>query len=427
MSEKKLISKQQWTFMVYNFIAFTLIFSIFGLIIFSQMKLTLYSKTDAELYSFKHTIEREGLPPLQRRPPAPPEDRPPKSAMPIMFNPRITILTWNKDNVLINREGTGFNADIFANLPYEQMDQVKNIVINGMYNFRTITLPDPNPEDEIETIQLLVNVDGEQNVIHNFQTLLILCSLLFIMLSLAASFILSRKTMKPIIRSWNKQVEFVENASHELRTPLTIIQNKLELLLTTPYERIMDKFEHIALTLSETRRLSKLTSDLLTLARADSSETQLVKQTFDVDEFVHTVCEPYKELAESQEKHLWIDAHAMTTITADQNRLHQLLVIVLDNALKYTSKNDSIIVKTVSDDHRVSFQVSDTGIGVSDAGLQQIFSRFYREDKARSRQKGGAGLGLSIAQWIVAIHQGTIHAEHNQPTGTIIKIKLPKQ
>lgn len=409
--------------MVYNFIAFTLIFSIFGLIIFSQMKLTLYSKTDAELYALKHAIEKEGLLPLQRRPPVPPGERP---VMPILFNPRITILTWNQDNVLVNREGTGFNADIFANLPYQQIDQAKNIVINDSYNFRTITFTDPNPDDEIETIQLVVNVDGEQNVIHNFQTLLIVCSLLFLTLSLAASFILSRKTMKPIIRSWNKQVQFVENASHELRTPLTIIQNKLELLLTTPYERIMDKVEPIALTLSETRRLSKLTADLLTLARADSGETQLVMQTFDVDEFVQAVCQPYKELAEYQGKTLWIHTQAKTSITADQSRIHQLLVIVLDNALKYTEKKDSIIVKTTSDEHRVFLEISDTGMGVSNEGLKHIFSRFYREDKARSRQKGGAGLGLSIAQWIVDTHHGTIQAEHNQPKGTVINIRLPK-
>jgi len=412
--------------MIYNFIAFTLIFSIFGLIIFSQMKLTLYSKTDAELYSFRHMIEQEGLPPMLKRPPAPADPKPPKP-MPGPFNPRITILTWNKDKQLVDWEGAGLTADLFANLPYEPTDLAKNIVINDMYHFRTITLTDPNPNDEIETIQLLVNVDGEQNVIHNFQTLLVLCSLLFIMLSLAASFILSRKTMKPIIRSWNKQVEFVENASHELRTPLTIIQNKLELLLTTPYEKIMDKFDHIALTLSETRRLSKLTSDLLTLARADSHETELMKQTFDVDTFLRSVCEPYQELAASQEKHLWVDAQAQTTVTADKARIHQLLVIVLDNALKYTGKNDSVIVKAFSDEHKIWIEVSDTGIGVSDEGLQQIFSRFYREDQARSRQKGGAGLGLSIAEWIVSSHQGSIRAYHNDPRGTIIKIMLPKQ
>ncbi|WP_312109035.1 sensor histidine kinase [Brevibacillus reuszeri] len=424
MTEKKLIRRQQLTFMIYNFIAFTLIFSIFGLIIFSQMKLTLYSKTDNDLYSFKSMIEKDGLPRMEKPRMGPPDERPPANMPP---NPRITILTWSKDNELLNRENrAGFFGDIFEGMSLQKSEIPTNIIINGMYHFRSITLPNPSPEDGIDTIQLLVNVDGEQNVLHNFQTLLIVCSVLFIFLSLAASFILSRKTMKPIIRSWNKQVEFVENASHELRTPLTIIQNKLELLLTAPYEKIMDKFEHIALTLSETRRLSKLTTDLLTLARADSSETQLVKQSFDLDPFIQGVCEPYMELAEAQAKHIFVQTNAHTTITADMNRLHQLLVILLDNAIKYTTETDSILIKTTADEQKVTLEISDTGIGISEEGLQHIFSRFYREDKARSRESGGAGLGLSIAEWIVTSHKGTIHAAHNTPKGTIIKIRLPK-
>lgn len=423
MTEKKLIQRQQLTFMLYNFIAFTLIFSIFGLIIYSQMQFTLYSKTDNDLFAFKRSIEKEGLPPREARPMSPPGERPPVNMPP---NPRMTILTWSKNSELLNRDNrTGFYQDIFEGMTLQTSVEPINLVVGGMYHFRSITLNNPIPGGDIATIQLLVNVDGEQNVLHNFQTLLILCSVLFILLSLAASFILSRKTMKPIIRSWNKQIEFVENASHELRTPLTIIQNKLELLLTAPYEKIMDKFESIALMLSETRRLSKLTTDLLTLARADSSETQLVKQAFDLDSFIQSVCEPYQELAESQSKHLFVQTGSSRTIEADKSRMHQLLVILLDNAIKYTAENDSIIVKTAADEHKVTLEIRDTGMGISDEGQKQIFSRFYREDKARSREKGGAGLGLSIAQWIVTSHHGTIHASHNSPKGTIIKIKLP--
>lgn len=426
MNENKMIKHQQLRFILSNFIAFTVIFSIFGIIIFSQMKLTLYSKTDADLMSFRHNIEQQGLPPLQRQSFGPPRGGPPGPA-PFMPNPRITILTWNQKGEIVHFDDrTGYYGDIFSGLTLEESSKPVNIVIDGTYHFRTVTLSDPDPKNDIATIQLLINVDGEQNVLHLFQTLLIACSILFILLSLAASYVLSRKSMKPIIRAWNKQVEFVENASHELRTPLTIIQNKLELLLTTPYEKIMDKFEHIALTLSETRRLSKLTTDLLTLARADSSETQLVKQSFEIDSFVREVCEPYSELAKSQSKHLWVEPHAHTALEADKNRIHQLLVILLDNAIKYTGPNDSILVRTASDDHWLTMEISDTGIGISEEGRERIFSRFYREDKARSREKGGSGLGLSIAQWIVSSHRGTIQALHNQPKGTIIKIKLPR-
>jgi two-component system, OmpR family, sensor histidine kinase CiaH len=197
-----------------------------------------------------------------------------------------------------------------------------------------ILFEDTNDDDEVVYTQLLINIDAEQNILNIFSKLIIICSSIFILLSISASYYLSKKMMKPIIQSWNKQAEFVENASHELRTPLTIIQNKLELMLTTPHEKIANKFENIALSLSETRRLSKLTTDLLTLARADSSETQLEKKVVHVDSFVKSVCSPYIEIAESQEKHFWLNLNSTHTINADETRLHQLLVILLDNALK---------------------------------------------------------------------------------------------
>ncbi|WP_134683708.1 sensor histidine kinase [Brevibacillus migulae] len=426
MSEQAIIRKQQLTFMLYNFIAFSIIFSIFALIIFSQTKLTLYSKTDADLLAFKNSIIEKGLSQRMLQPSGRPPIGAPSDEMRNRPNPRMIVLTWNKDKQLNNPENTPFYGDFFVDLPFQQIDDITNITLYDQYTFRTISFKNPHNNDDQDYIQLLMNVDGEQNILNNYGRLLTICTVVFVLLSIAASFILSRKTMKPIIRSWNKQVEFVENASHELRTPLTIIQNKLELLLTTPYERIMDKFESIALTLSETRRLSKLTSDLLTLARADSMETQLVKERFDLDAFVQEVCEPYKEMAELQEKHLRVTTQSGLMIEADKSRLHQLMVILLDNALKYTGEHDSIIVKTSMEDHKCLIEVSDTGIGISEEGLQHIFSRFYREDKARTRETGGSGLGLSIAKWIVSSHGGTIQASHNKPKGTIFKIRLPK-
>jgi len=105
---------------------------------------------------------------------------------------------------------------------------------------------------------------------------------------------------------------------------------------------------------------------------------------------------------------------------------HQLLVILLDNALKYTSENDSIRVKTYVEDQKVAIEVSDTGIGIKEENIQYIFDRFYREDKARTRETGGMGLGLSIGQWIVAMHNGTIHVIRNENNGTTFIVKLPK-
>lgn len=417
--------------MIFNLIAFTIIFTIFGIIIFSQVQGTLFKKTDEELLMVKekHMSEFSDITNGDR--PLDSIDRtPPNNDQRAIKNPRIFILNWDKDGEIIEGDQIGslFYESYLQDFTLDKnnLDTVTNITIDDQYHFRYLLFEDTNEDDEVAYVQLMINTDAEETIINNFQKLIIIFSIVFIVLSISASYILSKKMMQPIILSWKKQAEFVENASHELRTPLTIIQNKLELLLTSPQEKIANKFENIALSLSETRRLSKLTSDLLTLARADSAETQLVKQSIHVDTFVKNVCAPYIEIAESQDKHLWLQLNCDIKMEADEVRLHQLLVILLDNALKYTGENDSIGVKTYEEDHKIVFEVSDTGIGIKEENMKYIFDRFYREDKARSRETGGVGLGLSIAHWIVKQHEGTIKASQNKNKGTTFKVKLPK-
>lgn len=414
-----------------NLIAFTVIFTIFGIIIFTQVQNTLFSKTDEELTRFKEMIltnpNRETrLPSLDGElPPNRPEEKTRER-----LNPRIITLDWNQEGKITNEDqiGTLLYENYFEDytLDTENLNIITNMTIDDEYHFRYLLFQDTNDDDEVAYKQLLVNTDAEQTIIHNFGRLILICSVIFIILSISASYVLSKKVMRPIIRSWNKQTEFVENASHELRTPLTIIQNKLELLLTEPHEKIMNKFENIALSLSETRRLSKLTSDLLTLARADSAEIQLVKEPIHVDRFLKSISTPYIEIAESQDKHFWLHLNCDITIKADESRFHQLLVILLDNALKYTNEAQSIGLKTYAEDQKVVIEVTDTGFGIQEENLPHIFDRFYREDKARSRETGGTGLGLSIAQWIVTQHGGSISVMPNKKQGTTFKVKLPK-
>ncbi len=409
--------------MISNFIAFTIIFVIFGFVIFSIVQTTLYSQADKELLSFQERIENNFA---KRFPKGDAPDGGPPIRGDDPMNPRIIALKWNEKGEVMNQEqlAMAFYETYSEDITFDSgnLDELTNLVINGQYNYRSITFRNM---DNTFT-QLMINVDSEQAIIRNFERILALCIVAAIILAITASFILSKKTMKPIIHSWDRQTDFVENASHELRTPLTIIQNKLELLLTTPHVKIQDKFENIALSLSETRRLSKLTTDLLTLARADSSETQLVKEPFEIDTFIQKICVPYVEIAELQEKRLTIDLHAHGEMKADKSRIHQLIIILLDNALKYTEETDAINVRTTIEDGKVIIRVSDTGIGIGKEHQKYIFDRFYRADQARTREQGGVGLGLSIAQWIVASHRGTIKVDGNQGGGTMFTIKLPR-
>ena len=281
-------------------------------------------------------------------------------------------------------------------------------------------------KDNLRYIQLLINVDSENELVSHYFDIITVAILAGITMSIVASYILSKKTLVPIADTLKKQMEFVQNASHELRTPLTIIQAKQELLLEEPDAKIIDKSEEIMLTLNETKRLTKLTKDLMTLARADENKIKLNKEKTDIDELIGELAKPYIEMANLAEKKIILNLQYNGEISIDTSKIYQVLVILLDNAIKYTEKGDTIELLTYSKDGKFTLEVRDTGIGISDEAITHIFDRFYREDKARNRETGGSGLGLSIADVIVKAHNGTIKASHNKPKGTVFTIKLPK-
>ena len=232
--------------------------------------------------------------------------------------------------------------------------------------------------------------------------------------------------MRPILASWKKQQEFVENASHELRTPLTIIQNSLERTFTKPNHTIIEESESIAQALAETRRLTGLTADLLTIARSDSNQQMLAKETIAIAPFIQELAKPFQEIAKMNNKQFVLENLATTTAVFDPKKIHQVLVILLDNALKYTSQGDNITLLSEISNKYWLLEVRNTGPSISDEDKKHIFERFYREDRSRSKETGGYGLGLAIAKQIVEEHKGQISVRDLQPKGVIFQIRLPK-
>ncbi|TLG73863.1 sensor histidine kinase [Culicoidibacter larvae] len=454
MREQKLIQRQLVKGMLYNFLAFTLVFSAFGAIIFSQMSNALYSKVDNDLRSTMELMQSNEAffnKELYGKDFGPRKDDGPKDigigenvdtsknsdSTENMQPPiddakdsfRVAKIIRDQDGNILNSGSLGQSAydNYYSHLAFDpaQADGTIFAVAINNNQFRELSFP-ITVDGTDYYVQLLINVDGEQNTLSNFVQILSICVVLFVILSITISYLLSRRTMKPILEAWHRQNEFVENASHELRTPLTVIQNKQELLLTKPNEKIINESEAIAITLSEVRRLAKLTSDLLTLARAESGQTELEKESFNINEVIRNIAMPYSDIAEAEEKTVTFDMADELMIHADKARIQQLIIILLDNAIKYTPAGGSITIETAKKDSKIEISIADTGVGVSDESLKQIFNRFYREDKARSRAQGGSGLGLSIASWIVESHDGSIKAVHNQPKGTRFLIKLPK-
>ena len=273
MSEQKLIKKQLIKNMMLNLITFTIIFSLFGLIIFSEFSKYLYKSADEELIKSKERInfigidmKKENNPEKSFRSESKKEEPPTKSGM----NPRLVYVYRDENGNVTNNGNIGYiyTDEFIKNLKFdkENIDKIYNISVESNYQYRAINYK-IEQDGKIIYIQVMINIDAEEVIILSFSIILIICIIISIFLSILASYILSKRTLKPIIESWQQQTEFVQNASHELRTPLTIIQAKQELLLQEPESKIIDKASDITITLGETRRLSKLVADLMILAR----------------------------------------------------------------------------------------------------------------------------------------------------------------
>lgn len=345
-----------------------------------------------------------------------------------IMNPNVSIILRDENQEIINENDLGrlYDYKDEINFNNKNLDKIYEITLDNKYHYRVLDFAFKRDSAEDRYIQLLINVDSEKYLVTNYFRIISLAIVVGIILSIFASYILSKKTLKPLKDNMIKQMEFVQNVSHELRTPLTIIQAKQELLLQEPNSKIIDKSEDIILTLNETKRLSKLIKDLMLLSRADSNKIKLQKENINIDEYIKEIISPYKEIAEMEEKNIILNLNYKMDIDIDTNKFYQLMIILLDNAIKYTETNDTIEIKTYLKDNKFVLDVIDTGIGISDEGIKRIFERFYREDKARNRETGGSGLGLSIASSIVNAHGGTIKANHNTPKGSIFSVKLPR-
>ncbi|MDR2834189.1 MAG: HAMP domain-containing histidine kinase [Streptococcaceae bacterium] len=294
--------------------------------------------------------------------------------------------------------------------------------------FRSLMVPfRTNADSTIAYMQVISNVNQIRDSVSAFQKLVIWSMIVFWLLSLFVSFFLAQKAITPLILAWKKQQEFVENASHELRTPLAIIQNKLELLFLKPGETIMDNSEPIADSLGEIRRLRNLTSDLLTLARRDGMQIEVKNEKMNLAEFITKLTNDYADLALLDEKILTYDAkNSEKEIQMDPKLLQQLLVILMDNAIKYTENGDEIMVSSEILKNEIELKIKDTGLGIDDEKKKVIFERFTRVDGSRNKSTGGFGLGLSIAKQIVEQMNGKIEVADNFPKGSIFIVRLPR-
>ena len=269
---------------------------------------------------------------------------------------------------------------------------------------------------------IAINTTQLEEATERYVKLIVIMMSFFWLLSVAASMYLAKWSRRPIQESLEKQKAFVENASHELRTPLAVIQNRLEVLFRKPESTILDNSENIAYSLDEVRNMRLLTTNLLNLARRDDGIKPEI-ETLD-SSFFDKVFTNYAMIAEESEKGFTAQNQVGRSIQTDKTLLKQLMTILFDNAIKYTEDDGQVTFTVRTNDRHLYISVADNGPGIADEDKKKIFDRFYRVDKARTRQKGGFGLGLSLAQQIVLALKGTIIVKDNQPKGTIFEVKI---
>jgi heavy metal sensor kinase len=217
---------------------------------------------------------------------------------------------------------------------------------------------------------------------------------------------------------------FSADVSHELRTPLTILKGELEQVVQAP--QLPDSMrESVGSSLEEIDRMTKIVENLLTIARLDSGADAMTRQTVDLSLLAQWTLDQMHLLAEEKQIRMCNKYASPVPILADPGRIKQVLVNLLDNAIKYTPPNGEIHVSVAAVQHTAVLEISDTGIGIPAASLSNVFDRFYRSDKARTRESGGTGLGLSIVQAICNAHEGTVRIQSEEGRGTTVRVELP--
>jgi signal transduction histidine kinase len=270
------------------------------------------------------------------------------------------------------------------------------------------------------------SLEAEEAALHSLLLVLVIGGGAGLVVSIAAAWFLSGRALIPIQRAFQQQQEFIADASHELRTPLTVLRSATELLNAHRQEPLETNGELFDDVRAEIARMERLAQDLLTLARSDAGGLELMTAPVELAAIAAEVVRRTTPLARSHAIQLQLQTDAADAIVeADPDRLQQVLLILIDNAIKHTPAGGRVDVRVRRRAQHGEVEVADTGSGIPPEHLPRIFDRFYRADKARARAQGGTGLGLAIAKMLVDAHDGQLQLTSQVGVGTQVAMSLP--
>ncbi len=365
---------------------------------------------------------------LPQGPPPPPRDielffvRPPEHTQP--FLPPFLVAS-------VNANGVIEDYSTVNNFTPEQVDKLAKQVMSAPQNSGQLKIDDhvyyyAHMLRNYGTGEILFVQDLERDrlLLRDVVYVLLAAGLVCLALSVLGSVFLGNRAIKPIAKTWQQQKDFLADASHELRTPLSVIRTNLEIVQDNPDELVKSQCKWLQNIQEETTHMTSLVDNLLFLARTDANQDVLERSDFCLQEAVGHAIGVFEPVACSKGVRL-TEGMDETPISfcGDENRLSQVVAILLDNAIRHTPVGGRVTVELEKKDGRIALSVSDNGAGIAPENLPHVFERFYQGDAAHA--SGKAGLGLAIAKSIVERHGGKIRATSQPRVETRLSIELP--
>lgn len=273
---------------------------------------------------------------------------------------------------------------------------------------------------------VFLDMQYEDNELIRLSTMFLLIGITVFVSFLGISIFLARIAVAPVEKSLKQQQQLISDASHELKTPITVISANTDILLSTPDKNVGDQSKWLHYIKDETSRMSSLVSDLLYLAKSDETIKCMERSVFDLSTAAYEIGLPFESICFEKNKKYELDIEPSVQICANESSVKQLIVIFLDNAVKYSDKNGSVALRVSSDSDRAIISVFNTGEPIPKEALPHLFERFFRVDTSRSRTAGGNGLGLSIAHRIAETNGGKISVSSDASDGTVFSVSFKK-
>lgn len=409
---------------------------LFGVLLYQQVQHALLTPVQPQVQQLADQIKRHWQfphdqfdSPYSLAPNAPP------SYVVIINDQTFLIACYNSTGTLITipyftDSSSLLSTPFYTNSLYSQAIQQSNTTDtigsgqNAIYRYAEAA-PDPSGNGYLGVVQVGELIGTQEQTLQSLLTTLIILGIITLVAATLGGLWLAGRALTPARLAFNRQQSFIADAAHELRTPLTLMRTNAEVLLRG--RKRMDEDDALLLEdiVTEAGHLSGLATNLLTLARLDAGAAKLERDVVDLSALATRLAHRVGTLAQEKQVSLHVEAHEPVLVIGDVLLLEQAALILVDNAIKYNRPGGSITLRASMAEGHARLEVRDTGIGIAPEHLAHLGERFFRVDKARSREAGGAGLGLSIARSIAADHQGTLTFASVPRQGTTATLTLP--